>query len=106
MAQRIPTILTTLILLAAGYALADDLSPRDLVLSLGCKGCHVFEKSGGSLGPSLDNVGNRLDLSQIRQKLVDPKQTNPNSRMPSYAYLQEEQLQEIVRFLKNRSKSN
>lgn len=38
----------------------------------------------GDLGPELSNVGSRLAPGQIRYRLVDASQLNPNTTMPSY----------------------
>jgi sulfur-oxidizing protein SoxX len=38
----------------------------------------------GTIGPSLDGVGSRLDAGQIRRRLVDARTVNPNTVMPPY----------------------
>ena len=38
----------------------------------------------GNIGPSLDDAGSRLTADQIRQRLVDPGRTNPDTVMPAY----------------------
>jgi sulfur-oxidizing protein SoxX len=38
----------------------------------------------GNVGPSLDGVGSRLTLGEIRLRLVDPAKLNPDTVMPSY----------------------
>lgn len=52
-----------------------------------CFGCHVVPVDAeffGTTGPTLENVGERLNAAQLRLRLVDSKQINPMSMMPSY----------------------
>ncbi|PLX75811.1 MAG: hypothetical protein C0615_07530 [Desulfuromonas sp.] len=83
-------------------AAADEALARKLLVSQGCKGCHVLEGEGGKLGPALDKIGARLNADQIRQKLLDPKADNPKSYMPGFAHLKENELQAMIDFLSNR----
>ncbi len=69
----------------------------------------------GTIGPSLDGVGDRLTAAQLRARLVDPKRFNPDTVMPAYgavaglqrvapAYqgrpiLTDEQIDQVVAFL-------
>lgn len=38
----------------------------------------------GTIGPPLDGVGSRLSTGQIRLRLIDARQLNPDTIMPSY----------------------
>ena len=58
---------------------------RSAVASSGCLGCHVIGENGGSLGPDLTEIGQRLPGPAISRTLV-----NPTAPMPSYAKLQTE----------------
>lgn len=55
-----------------------------------CLICHqltipeVLAGASGDIGPSLDGVGSRLDSTQIRQRIVDPKAIDPDTVMPAY----------------------
>lgn len=52
-----------------------------------CFGCHVVPVDAeffGTTGPTLEGVGDRLSPAQLRLRLVDSKQINPMSMMPSY----------------------
>jgi cytochrome c2 len=100
--MRILSLLSTLVFLfslAAPALAADEAQARNLINSLGCKGCHSFEGSGGALGPALDEVGKRLDENQLEAKLLQPKASNPNSMMPSYGHLSQDNLAALVEFL-------
>ena len=99
---RTAILAIALLTLSAGPGHADETVARSLLVSQGCKGCHVFDGEGGNLGPSLDKVGKRLNAYQIEQKLLTPRKTNPGSVMPSFGHLTDEQLLALVNFLKNR----
>jgi len=100
--MKLPSLLFALILLAALASpvfSADDAKARGLINSLGCKGCHSFEGSGGTLGPALDGVGKRLSKEQIKTKMLDPKGTNPASMMPAYGHLATADIEALIDFL-------
>ena len=70
---------------------------KEVVASQGCLGCHKIGENGGTLGPQLTEVGNRLPAAAIARSI----QTGP-SFMPSYAALQEtdpEAFDEMVDYL-------
>lgn len=89
---------------AAGNVSAADNEAfaRQLLGSQGCKGCHLFEGSGGSLGPALDEVGKRMTPEDISDKLKNPKGTNANSMMPAFTHLTPEELTALTEFLASR----
>jgi ubiquinol-cytochrome c reductase cytochrome b subunit len=87
--------------LAAPALAADDARARDLINSLGCKGCHQLAGEGGTLGPAFEGVGNRLKEKDIREQLLNPKSKNPNTMMPAFANLPEKDLKVLVDFLKS-----
>ena len=53
-----------------------------------CAICHELPgldvSSHGNVGPSLTDVGARLDPRTIRRRIVDPRADNPDSVMPAY----------------------
>jgi sulfur-oxidizing protein SoxX len=53
-----------------------------------CIICHVMplpqRQIHGSIGPPLDDVGNRSTPGELRLRLVDPKAFNPDTIMPAY----------------------
>ncbi len=53
-----------------------------------CLLCHQInqldESFQGSIGPDLSNVGSRLTEAVIRERVIDPTRTNPESVMPAY----------------------
>ncbi len=42
----------------------------------------------GNFGPSLDGVGNRYSLAQLRQWVLDARRMNPNTLMPPFGTLE------------------
>jgi sulfur-oxidizing protein SoxX len=88
----------------AGTEVVEDAMPRSLTGNAGdaargreaafsrergnCIACHVIPSAEktlhGDLGPSLKGVGDRLGDGQMRLRLVDSRQLNPRSIMPSY----------------------
>ena len=57
---------------------------RDLGNCLGCHEVPIDAEFFGTTGPALAGVRDRLTLAQLRLRLVDSKQINPMSMMPSY----------------------
>ena len=102
MFSRILIIVTILFTLCSNRLPAEEMSARNLLLSQGCKGCHFFEGDGGTLGPSLDKVGVRLTSLQIEQILLNPKLANPDSVMPNFKHLKDEERKALADFLKTR----
>ncbi len=53
-----------------------------------CLICHALpipdEPDPGDIGPPLHGVGSRYTAGELRLRLVDPKQFNPETVMPSY----------------------
>jgi L-cysteine S-thiosulfotransferase len=53
-----------------------------------CVICHAMplpqRQFHGTIGPSLDGVGARYSAGELRLRLVDPKQLNPDTIMPAY----------------------
>ncbi len=53
-----------------------------------CVLCHAIPGAAahlqGDLGPDLRGVGGRMTSSEIRQRLLDPAQANPDTIMPAY----------------------
>lgn len=92
----------SILTLITGTAVANEMIARKLISSQGCKGCHIFEKSGATLGPPLDKIGTRLKPAQIRDQLLKPKAKNPKSYMPDFGHLKEAELQALVNFLASR----
>ena len=63
---------------------------KEVMASSGCLACHKVGENGGTLGPNLTDVGDRLGRDAIARTLV-----NPTSPMPSYQSFRDERPQEF-----------
>ncbi len=71
---------------------------RPQVFSQLCMTCHALGGVGGTVGPTLDGVGSRLDAAYLGRWLNDPLSVKPDSKMPKLP-LDATQVSELVTFL-------
>lgn len=85
---------------AAGVA-GKELSKGQLLYqSLGCFTCHMINGIGGTTGPELSHVGMRKpDTAWHIKHLKDPRSVVPNSAMPPYGHLPEQDLKELANYM-------
>lgn len=59
---------------AAGPVPIEGATGEELFVNAGCTACHQFDPLGavGGVGPSLNDVGSRLDAENIAQSITDP----------------------------------
>jgi menaquinol-cytochrome c reductase cytochrome b/c subunit len=70
---------------------------KQVVAQSGCLACHKIGENGGTLGPDLTHIADRVPAQAIARTLV-----NPTSPMPSFAGLQKnapDKFQAIVTYL-------
>jgi menaquinol-cytochrome c reductase cytochrome b/c subunit len=65
-----------------------------VVAQSGCLACHKIGENGGTLGPNLTHIGDRVLPGAIRRTL-----DNPTAPMPSFRNLPEEKKTAVVEFL-------
>ncbi len=53
-------------------------SAEEVIAKLGCAACHSLENSDVLLGPSLQSIGSRLGVEEIRQSIIDPEAVVPD----------------------------
>jgi quinol---cytochrome c reductase cytochrome c subunit, bacillus type len=63
---------------------------KEVAAASGCLACHKIGENGGSLGPKLTDVGDRLGKDAIARTLV-----NPTAPMPSFASFKQKQPKEF-----------
>jgi menaquinol-cytochrome c reductase cytochrome b/c subunit len=70
---------------------------KEVTASSGCLACHKIGENGGTLGPDLTHIGDRLARDAIARTLV-----NPTPPMPSYQSFRDErpeQFNELVNYV-------
>ena len=70
---------------------------KEVMASSGCLACHKVGENGGTLGPNLTTIGDKLGKNAIARTLV-----NPTPPMPSFQSLQQdnpEEFNELVNFV-------
>jgi L-cysteine S-thiosulfotransferase len=79
--------------LLCGAARAEDDSARAIIIDArrgNCITCHRIPLYGvpdgafGSIAPSLEGVGMRLSAARIRERIVDPRRSSPDTLMPPF----------------------
>lgn len=58
----------------------------EIVRTYGCNTCHTVAGGGGTVGPILDQLGNRRSEEWIRDWLKDPQQVKPGTKMPTFPF--------------------
>ncbi|MFN2264431.1 MAG: cytochrome b N-terminal domain-containing protein [Anaerolineales bacterium] len=73
---------------------------QNLFHSLGCSGCHSVMGSGGSAGPDLSNEGiSGRTRDWLMNQIKNPNSHNPNTIMPAFSSLNDQQLTQLVDYL-------
>ncbi len=85
----------------ASSAAPDSASPgRQFYAAQSCDTCHSVAGKGGSVGPSLTDVGARLSRDQLLKVIYGMKAGDPKSAMPPLAPdTTDQQIKELVDFL-------
>ena len=65
----------------------------------GCQACHMIEELGGYLGPSLDDVGDRLTTGWMVHWLLDPQKYIPDTIEPRTGMSMQEALNVVAYLL-------
>lgn len=73
---------------------------KSLFQSLGCFGCHSVNGSGGIAGPDLSNESMKgRNRDWLIEQIKNPKSHKPKTRMPAYATLNDQQLNQLADYL-------
>lgn len=81
---------------AGSGTVPDDGRPR--VFAQMCVTCHAVQGRGGSVGPALDGVADRLDAAYLNRWIHDPAAVKPGTLMPKLP-LSEAQISELTAYL-------
>jgi mono/diheme cytochrome c family protein len=75
---------------------------RQLFQTAGCAGCHTVNGQGGKVGPDLSNEGNAgRSPAWLTAQIRDPKSHNPQTIMPAFDKLSDQQVNDLVDYLKS-----
>jgi menaquinol-cytochrome c reductase cytochrome b/c subunit len=91
--------------LAAEWCEADPCSPEAedgalLFAQSGCLSCHLFQGTGGNIGPELTQEGTRGRGKEWQiEHLMDPPSKTPGSSMPAFTDFTDEQYDQLASFL-------
>lgn len=87
---------------AKGSATAEEsvikTANRPTVFNQMCVACHSLQGQGGGVGPALDGIGTRRDITFITKWLQDPQAIKPDTTMPKLP-LSNEDVTELAAFL-------
>jgi len=84
---------------AAGIAGKELSAGQRLYQSLGCSNCHMINGIGGTTGTDLTHVGSKRDKVWLYGHFKDPKAYVPNSVMPNFGHLSEQELNDLTDFM-------
>jgi len=85
-----------------GVALEETARPllgKNLYNQSRCDLCHQIGGKGGIIGPDLTHAGGKHDTLWLSKQIKDPKSHHPNTQMPAYPQLSDEDIQALVTFL-------
>jgi cytochrome c2 len=70
----------------------------EIVQTYQCTSCHTIAETGGTVGPVLNQIGNRRDADWLRRWLADPQQVRPGTKMPNFDF-PPNQLNQVLSYL-------
>src|SRR5919109_352274 len=77
---------------------------KEVTASAGCLACHKIGENGGTLGPNLTTIGDRLGRDAIARTLVNP--TSPMPSFQSYREQNPKQFNELVNYVASLKSEN
>jgi menaquinol-cytochrome c reductase cytochrome b/c subunit len=77
---------------------------KEVTASAGCLACHKIGENGGTLGPNLTTIGDRLGRDAIARTLVNP--TSPMPSFESYREQNPKQFDELVNYVASLKSEN
>jgi len=77
---------------------------KQLYSTLGCQACHMVNGQGGTAGPDLSNEAGKGRSSQwLTAQIRNPKTNDPQTIMPAYDQLTDENVADLVAYLQGLS---
>lgn len=77
---------------------AEKFAGSSIVKKKGCVTCHTIGKSGGTVGPILNQISNRRTETWLRKWFNDPNSLKPGTKMPNFQFSKSE-LDELISYL-------
>ncbi len=73
---------------------------RTTFIQYECINCHKLGDEGGQQGPDLSQAGWKFSVRHLRQQILNPAESNPDSKMPAYeGKISEADLEALVQYL-------
>ncbi|RMD96773.1 MAG: hypothetical protein D6814_10785, partial [Calditrichaeota bacterium] len=82
----------------------DHFARSSIVQKKNCITCHTIGKSGGTVGPILNQVANRRTEAWLRKWLKNPNSLKPSTKMPNFQF-NDQELNQLVADMKRLRRS-
>jgi mono/diheme cytochrome c family protein len=69
------------------------------VFNANCSRCHSTVQPGGGRAPNLAHVGAENNVAWLTEFIRDPRSKHPETKMPSFANLSEDDVKAVAEFL-------
>ncbi len=87
------------LLLCLNATVNGSIKQEEIIPMLGCRACHQFSAEGNRFAPSLTAIGQRKTREELLHTLKARDKTTAEHHMPSYDYLSDEDLQQLLNVL-------
>lgn len=98
--KRVIALVAAFALVALITVSAQAQGKGDQLFAQKCAACHMVNGKGGSFGPELTGISARMSGNALREKLENPKKSNPKSLMPSFKALPKADMDALLEYLK------
>ena len=79
---------------------AERFLKSEIVQQKSCNICHTIGKSGGTVGPILNQISNRRSPEWLRKWLKNPNNVKPGTKMPNFQFSDKE-IETIIGYFKD-----
>lgn len=98
--KRVLTVVAAFVAVALVTVAAQAQDKGEQIYKQKCAMCHVVKGKGGAMGPELTKISAKMKPEALKEKLVDPKKSNPKSTMPAYASMPKADMDALMGYLK------
>lgn len=64
----------------------EEFANSNIMKKYQCNTCHTIMENGGTVGPILNQVGNRRDTEWLQRWIKDPQEVKPGTKMPKFDF--------------------